>query len=149
MAAIVSVTYEAMATTGSSRATEAGRVSALKHADIFCTNKQIGFNGDGIAAFGRLSGGEICNQDFFKKFATYLAKHVLGQNTGTLLKPGSAIQYLSGVKDFAQKKFSANPSRLIRGIYFCVLPSKPRLIVGYLPMGTRHQRALKSLVEIC
>ena len=33
MAAIV---YRAMATTGSSRATEAGRASALKHADIFC-----------------------------------------------------------------------------------------------------------------
>ena len=109
MSAIVPVTYKAMATTGSSRATEAGRVSALRHADIFCTNKQIGLNGDGIAAFGRLSESEICNQEFFKEFATYLAEHALGQYTGTLLKPGSAIQYLSGVKEFAQKKFSANP----------------------------------------
>jgi hypothetical protein len=44
MAAAQPVVYKAMATTGSSRATEAGRVSALKHVDIFCGNKRMGLD---------------------------------------------------------------------------------------------------------
>ena len=96
-----------MATCGSSKSTEAGRVSALRHADIFCTNKQIDLDAKGIASLGRLSESEICNQEFFKEFATYLTEHA--KSTGTLLMPGTAIQYLSAIKEMAQKKFSTNP----------------------------------------
>ena len=59
--------YKGMATTGSSRATEAGRVSALKHANIFRENK-------GIGKFDDLSEIEICTEKIFKEFATYLAE---------------------------------------------------------------------------
>ena len=109
MAAIVPVVYKAMATCGSSKSTEAGRVSALRHADIFCTNKQIGLDAKGIASLGRLSESEICNQEFFKEFAAYLAEHAKRKSTGTLLMPGTVIQYLSAIKVMAQKKFSTNP----------------------------------------
>ena len=109
MAAIVPVIYKAMATCGSSKSTEAGRVSALRHADIFCSSKQIGLDTKGIASLGRLSESEICKQEFFKEFATYLAEHAKRKSTGLLLMPGTAIQYLSALKEHAQKKFSTNP----------------------------------------
>lgn len=108
MAAIEPVVYKAMATTGSSKSTEAGRVSALKHADIFCKNKQIGLDNRGNASFGRLSENEICREEFFKEFATYLAEHAVKTN-GVLLMSGTAMQYLSALKEYAQAKFSSNP----------------------------------------
>ena len=130
MAAIVPVIYKAMATCGSSKSTEAGRVSALRHADIFCSNKQIGLDTKGIASLRRLSESEICKQEF----ATYLAEHAKRISTGLLLMPGTAIQYQSALKEHAQKKFSTNPfgsrSPSILDILLCVLPSRLTSVVG-------------------
>lgn len=108
MAAAEPVVYKAMATTGSSRATEAGRVSALKHVDIFCANKHIGLDAGGKASYKKLTEDQICNKDFYKEFATYLAEHAVKSN-GDLIMAGTAIQYLSAVKEYAQGKYSSNP----------------------------------------
>ena len=109
MAAAQPVVYKAMATTGSSRATEAGRVSALKHVDIFCGNKRMGLDAAGKASHKRLTEDEICNPEFFKEFATYLAEHAIKSN-GDLIMSGTATQYISALKEYAQGKYSSNPT---------------------------------------
>lgn len=109
MAAAQPVVYKAMATTGSSRATEAGRVSALKHVDIFCGNKRMGLDAAGKASHKRLTEDEICNPEFFKEFATYLAEHAIKSN-GDLIMGGTATQYISALKEYAQGKYSSNPT---------------------------------------
>jgi hypothetical protein len=86
-----------MATTGSSRATEAGRVSALKHVDIFCGNKRMGLDAAGKASHKRLTEDEIYNPEFFKEFATYLDEHAVKSN-GDLIMGGTATQYISALK---------------------------------------------------
>jgi hypothetical protein len=96
----VAVEYEGMASAGTSRATEAGRSSAKKHFNAFCNKKLIG-------KFELLSEKQLCDEKLFREFATYLAENAVKSN-GELLMSGTAVQYLSAIKEMAVKKFAEN-----------------------------------------
>lgn len=103
MAAVVgdvAVEYEGMASAGTSRATEAGRSSAKKHFNASCEKKLIG-------RFELLSEAQLCDEKLFREFATYLAENAVKSN-GELLMSGTAVQYLSAIKEMAVKKFPYN-----------------------------------------
>jgi hypothetical protein len=74
---MAAVEYREMPTIGSSRATVAGRTSAMVHCDSFCLKKQIGLDTRGNASSDRLSEEIICQQSFFKELATYLCEHAI------------------------------------------------------------------------
>ena len=113
---MAAVEYREMPTIGSSRATVAGRVSALQQCSDFCLTKLIGLDAKRNASCERLTEEVICQQSFFKEFATYLCEHAISKTTGTLLKGGTAMQYLSGVKEFAEQKFPNNPLWIERSL---------------------------------
>ena len=92
---------------GASRATEAGRATAKKNCDAFCLSKWIGINANGIAFCERATEDEICNEKFFREYATYLTA-IAVTGSGTLFKSGTAAQYLSAIKDMTMKKFPDN-----------------------------------------
>lgn len=101
------VEYKQLASGGMARATEAGRSSAKKHCDAFCLTKRIGLNDKGTASCERLSENQICDEKFFREFATYLTTYAVKSN-GELFMSGTATQYLSAIKDMAMKKFADN-----------------------------------------
>lgn len=101
------VEYTQLASGGVARATEAGRSSAKKHCDAFCLSKGLGVNANGISSCERLKETDICNEKFFREFATYLTTYAT-KSTGLLLMSGTATQYLSAIKDMAMKKYSEN-----------------------------------------
>jgi hypothetical protein len=49
----------------------------------------------------------LCDEKLFSEFATYLAENAVKSN-GELLKTGTAVQYLSAIKEMAVKKFAEN-----------------------------------------
>lgn len=101
------VEYTQLASGGTSRATEAGRATAKKNCDAFCLSKRIGMNANGIASCERATEDEICNEKFFREYATYLTAVAMRGN-GALFKSGTAAQYLSAIKDMTMKKFPDN-----------------------------------------
>ena len=113
---MAAVEYREMPTIGSSRATVAGRTSAMVHCDSFCLKKQIGLDTRGNASSDRLSEEIICQQSFFKELATYLCEHAISKTTGLLLKGTTAMQYLSAAKEFAHNKFPNNPLWIERSL---------------------------------
>ena len=49
----------------------------------------------------------MCDEKLFREFATYLAENAVKSN-GELLMSGTAVQYLSAIKEMAAKKFGDN-----------------------------------------
>ena len=94
------VMYAELASAGASRSTEAGRASAKQHFQLFLRKQQLG-------EYQSLTEDQLCNEKLFREFATYLS--VAEQlRVKELLKSGSAIQYLSAIKEMAQRKYPEN-----------------------------------------
>lgn len=119
----VLVEYLELASAGTSRATEAGRTSAKVHFNQFCTTKAIGISPQTQrVSCDLLNENELCNEKLFREFSTYLLENATNSKTTKrdenamnsknvkrdYLRSGTAIQYLSATKEFAQKKFPLN-----------------------------------------
>lgn len=94
------VKYAELASAGASRATEVGRTSAKQHFRIFCNKKQLGDH-------QFLTEDQLCKEKLFREFATYIAE-AKRLKVQELLRSGTAIQYLSAIKEMAQRRFPEN-----------------------------------------
>lgn len=95
------VEYALMATTGSAKSTEKGRVNAKTHCDVFCASKHLPRIKD-------LSEKDFCDVNFFREFATYLSEHATWGKSQSLFKAGTAVQYLGAIKEYAIERFPDN-----------------------------------------
>ena len=93
--------YAPMASTGSSKSTEKVRQSARTHFDFFCASKHL-------PPRKELSEDQFCDVTLFREFSTYLAEHALVARKKMLLMAGSAVQYLSVIKECAIARFPEN-----------------------------------------
>lgn len=107
----VPVEYLELASAGTSRATEAGRSSAKVQFNQFCAKKVIGISPQTQkASIDLLSEDELCSEKLFREFSTYLLENATNSKNANrdYLMSRTAIQYLSAIKEFAQKKFPQN-----------------------------------------
>ena len=84
------VEYSQLVSGGVSRATESGRTSAKKNCDAFCLSKRIGMNVNGIASCEKATEDEICNEIFFREYATYLTAFAV-RGDGALFESGTFL----------------------------------------------------------
>lgn len=96
----IPVEYAELASAGASRATEAVRTSAKQHFRIFCNKKQLG-------DYQFLTEDQLCSEKLFREFATYISE-AKQLKVEELLRSGTAIQYLSAIKEMAQRRFPEN-----------------------------------------
>ena len=85
---------------GSARSTIAGRSSAKSHFNLFLASKLL-------PPYDKLSEAAFCDVKSFQYFGTYLCTHAKKSN-GDLIMSGTAVQYLSVVKELAAKTFPKN-----------------------------------------
>jgi hypothetical protein len=95
------VAYAPMASTGSAKSTEKGRVAAKLQCDAFCASKHLPRCKD-------LQENQFCDVIFFREFATYLTEHAKSKKTDSLFFAGTVVQYLGAVKEFAMERFPEN-----------------------------------------
>ena len=99
--------YTPLASGGMAKSTLKGKSVAMKHFDKFCSTKGLGLNSTGIASAQRLSEEELCSEQLFREFATYITEFAMSSG-GELFVSGTATQYLSAAKEMALRKFPRN-----------------------------------------
>ena len=88
---------------GQSKTMLRGLVSAQEHLLKYIESRGLGIDkSSGKSMLDFLKATEICTEDFFRQFGTYLVEHA-SKGNGQLLLSGTAIQYLSAIKEWASK----------------------------------------------
>ena len=95
------IEYAPMPSTGSAKSTEKVRQAARTHFDFFCGSKHL-------PRWKELSEDQFCDVNLFREFSTFLAEHAVVTKTKMLLMAGSAVQYLSVIKECAIARFPEN-----------------------------------------
>ena len=100
MAATAAQQFTALAQS-SSASTQRGEKSAVVHYEIFA----------GLQHYDKLEDSQevdLCNVSRFQEFGKYLSEAAVDKDTGDLIMLGTALQYISGIKEIIKKKYPAN-----------------------------------------
>ena len=102
-----------------------GKASAITQFNkmlVFQASGRIGENNNEenniIIAFHLMSEDQLCNEGIFRKLADYLVHHSVSSISDVALAKGSAMQYLSGVKETIKEKFPKNKTDKINKAFY-------------------------------
>lgn len=91
------VVYPQISKKGKSQKTVEGKLSARKHYTAFVETKKLKAVGQpSKSVYERYTEGQLVSEIMFREYGTFLAVHATKDN-GQLLKPKSAVQYISAL----------------------------------------------------
>lgn len=100
MAATAAKKFTALAES-SSASTQRGKKSAVVQYDLFA----------GLQQYENLEDSQqvdLCNVSRFQEFGKYLCEAAVDKDSGDLIMLGTALQYISGIKELIKKKYPEN-----------------------------------------